>query len=126
MKRGAGPVVDVADPRVVLVGTGSEVSLCVAAARQLTEAGVPARVVSMPCQSTFLAQDPAFKESILPAGVPVLAVEAGSTYGWDAIADRAIGIDEFGTSAPGALALEHFGMSVANVVRAATELTSRR
>lgn len=126
MKRGAGPVVDVAEPRVVLVGTGSEVSLCVAAARQLTEAGVPARVVSMPCQSTFLAQDSAFKESILPAGVPVVAVEAGSTYGWDAIADRAIGIDEFGTSAPGTVALEHFGMSVANVVRAATELTSRR
>lgn len=124
--RGAGLVADLASPRVVLVGTGSEVSLCVAAGKELTEAGVATRVVSMPCQSTFLAQDAAFKETLLPAGVPVVSVEAGSTYGWAAIADRTIGIDEFGTSAPGAVALEHFGMSVANVVRVATELTSHR
>ena len=123
--RGAGIVSDAPAPRVVLVGTGSEVSLCVAASKELAAAGVAARVVSMPCQSTFLAQDAAFRESVLPSGVPVVTVEAGSTFGWAAIADRAIGIDEFGASAPGAVALEHFGMSVSNVVRVASELTSR-
>ena len=123
--RGAGIVSDAPAPRVVLVGTGSEVSLCVAASKELATAGIAARVVSMPCQSTFLAQDAAFRESVLPSGIPVVTVEAGSTFGWAAIADRAIGIDEFGTSAPGAVALEHFGMSVSNVVQVASELTSR-
>jgi len=123
--RGAGIVSDAPAPRVVLVGTGSEVSLCVAASKELAAAGIAARVVSMPCQSTFLAQDAAFRESVLPSGVPVVTVEAGSTFGWAAIADRAIGIDEFGASAPGAVALEHFGMSVSNVVQVASELTSR-
>lgn len=123
--RGAGIVSDAPAPRVVLVGTGSEVSLCVAASKELATAGIAARVVSMPCQSTFLAQDAAFRESVLPSGVPVVTVEAGSTFGWAAIADRAIGIDEFGASAPGAVALEHFGMSVSNVVQVASELTSR-
>ena len=116
---------DAPAPRVVLVGTGSEVSLCVAASKELATAGIAARVVSMPCQSTFLAQDAAFRESVLPSGVPVVTVEAGSTFGWAAFADRAIGIDEFGASAPGAVALEHFGMSVSNVVQVASELTSR-
>jgi transketolase len=80
----------------------------------------------MPCQATFLAQDRAFREAVLPAGVPVVSVEAGSTFGWSALADRAIGIDGFGTSAPGAVALEHLGMSVANIVGVAKELTSTR
>lgn len=126
VRRGAGVVDDASDPQVVLVGTGSEVSLCVAAGRALASAGIPSRVVSMPCQSTFLAQDRAFRESILPPGIPVVSVEAGSTYGWAAIAHRAIGIDEFGTSAPGSVALEHFGICVPNVVRVATELASRQ
>jgi transketolase len=121
--RGAGVVVDVPKPDLVLVGTGSEVSLCVAASKELN---VPTRVVSMPCQATFLAQDRAFREAVLPAGVPVVSVEAGSTFGWSALADRAIGIDGFGTSAPGAVALEHLGMSVANIVGVAKELTSTR
>ena len=126
VSRGAGIVTDTAAPQIVLVGTGSEVSLCVAAGKELASSGIASRVVSMPCQATFLAQDETYRDSILPAGVPVVSVEAGSTYGWSAIADRAIGIDGFGTSAPGAVALEHFGMSVANVVRVATELTSPR
>ncbi len=124
--RGAGVVSDSPSPLVVLVGTGSEVSLCVAASKELVSAGIATRVVSMPCQSTFLAQDAAFRESVLPSGIPVVAVEAGSTYGWSVIADRVIGIDEFGASAPGAVALEHFGLSVSNVVRVATELSSLR
>ena len=123
--RGAGIVVDTTTPHVVLVGTGSEVSLCITAAKDLASAGINARVVSMPCQATFLAQAASFRDSILPPAVPVVAVEAGSTYGWSSIADRTVGIDEFGTSAPGAVTLEHFGISLPNVVRVVTELTSR-
>jgi transketolase len=80
----------------------------------------------MPCQATFLAQDRAFRDTVLPPGVPVISVEAGSTFGWLALADRAIGIDGFGTSAPGAVTLEHLGMSVANIVGVANELSSQR
>ena len=123
--RGAGIVSDVAQPDLVLVGTGSEVSLCTAAAAELSKVGVSARVVSMPDLARFTAQDEGFRRSVLPPGTPVLAVEAGSTFGWASIADDVVGIDEFGTSAPGAVALEHLGMSVSNVVRAARALSSR-
>ena len=122
--RGAGIVRDESSPDVVLVGTGSEVSLCVSSADRLADDGIRARVVSMPCVSTFLAQDRAFRNEVLPPSVPVVSVEAGSTFGWLAIADRAIGIDEFGTSAPGATALEHLGMSVTNVVDAVKAVIS--
>ena len=123
--RGAGIVRDAPKPDVVLVATGSEVSLCLAAVDELSKAGVTARVVSMPDVGRFASQDASFRESVLTPGTPVLAVEAGSTFGWSAIADAVVGIDEFGTSAPGAVALEHLGMSTANVVRAARELCSR-
>jgi len=123
--RGAGIVRDEASPDVVLVGTGSEVALCLSAAARLADEGVRARVVSMPCVATFLAQDESFRAGILPPSVPVVSVEAGSTYGWHAVANRAIGIDEFGTSAPGAVALEHLGMSVANVVDGVKAVISR-
>ena len=122
--RGAGIVRDESSPDVVLVGTGSEVSLCVSSADRLAGDGIRARVVSMPCVSTFLAQDRAFRNEVLPPSVPVVSVEAGSTFGWLGIADRAIGINEFGTSAPGATALEHLGMSVTNVVDAVKAVIS--
>lgn len=123
--RGAGVVRDEASPDVVLVGTGSEVSLCLSAAARLADEGVRARVVSMPCVSAFLAQDQDFRRALLPPAVPVVSVEAGSTFGWHSIANRAIGIDEFGTSAPGAIALEHLGMSVANVIDGVKAVISR-
>lgn len=123
--RGAGIVRQAPKPDIVLVATGSEVALCVAAADELSGAGLAARVVSMPDVGRFAAQDTSFREALLTPGVPVLAVEAASTFGWSAIADVVLGIDEFGTSAPGAVALEHLGMSTSNVVRAARELCSR-
>ena len=115
---------DEANPNVVLVATGSEVALCRSAAQELSANGIRARVVSMPCQSRFLAQDLAYRSSVLPPNIPVVAVEAGSSFGWEGLADKVIGIDQFGTSAPGGVALEHLGISVTNVVAGVRALIS--
>ena len=90
----------------MLLGTGSEVAVCVTAAKQLADAGVAARVVSMPSWDRFEAQDDEVRAAILPPGVPVLSVEAGSTFGWARWADESVGIDRFGASAPGEFVLE--------------------
>lgn len=107
---------------VVLLATGSEVALCVESAARLADAGIAARVVSMPSWDRFDAQPADTRAHILPAGVPVLSVEAGVTFGWAAYADDSIGIDRFGASAPGSLVLEKLGMNVDHVVERATRL----
>ncbi len=99
--RGAGIVVDAAEPAVVLIATGSEVAVCVAAAEVLAADGVAARVVSLPSWDRFVEQGRAYRDELLPPGVPVLSVEAASTFGWGTFADESIGIDRFGASAPG-------------------------
>jgi transketolase len=109
-------------PDIVLVGTGSEVQLCLGAAASLGAGGVAARVVSLPCWEWFAEQDEAYRNSVLPPGVPVLSVEAGSTFGWDRYADDAIGIDRFGASAPAAVNMEKFGFTTEHVVERATAL----
>ncbi len=109
-------------PDVVLVGTGSEVHLCVEAAERLAGDGVRARVVSLPCWEWFEAQDAAYRASVLPPGVPRLAVEAGASFGWDRYADATVSIDTFGASAPGPLALEEFGFTAAHVAERAAAL----
>jgi transketolase len=109
-------------PQIVLLGTGSEVQLCLGAAETLSEAGVPARVVSLPCWEWFEDQDAAYRADVLPAGVPVLSVEAGSTFGWSRYADASIGLDTFGASAPGAVAMEKLGFTVEHVVERAHAL----
>ncbi len=88
-------------PDVVLIGTGSEVSVCVTAATQLATRGVSARVVSMPSWDLFEAQSVAYRVDVLPADVPTLAVEAGVRFGWERYADDVVSIDRFGASAPG-------------------------
>ena len=113
-------------PQVVLVGTGSEVSLCVAAFDQLAAAGIQANVVSMPSWDRFAAQDASYQDDVLPAGLPVLSVEAGVTFGWERYADESIGIDRFGASAPGNVVLDKLGINVANVVAAATRLAQAK
>ena len=123
---GAGVVRDSDAPQVVLVATGSEVSLCVEAFDALAAAGVSARVVSLPSWDRFEAQSAAFRNSVLPKGVPVLSVEAGVTFGWARWADDSIGIDRFGASAPGAVVLDKLGINVANVVARATTLTQTK
>lgn len=122
---GAGVVVNVVAPRVVLVGTGSEVEVCVAAATKLAEHGVAAQVVSMPSWDRFAATDAATRASILPPGVPVLSVEAASTFGWATWADEAVGIDRFGASAPGAEVLRRLGIEPSHVVERALALVAR-
>jgi transketolase len=107
---------------VVLIGTGSEVQLCLGAATELAVLGVAARVVSLPCWEWFEAQSPAYRDSVVPPDVPTLSVEAGTTFGWSRYADASIGLDHFGASAPAAVVMEEFGFTVANVVEQAQSL----
>ena len=121
---GAGIVRSVDDPQIVLVGTGSEVALCVEAAAKLTEQGVRAQVVSMPSWDRFDEQSAEHKAAIFPAGVPVVSVEAGVTSGWSKYADASVGIDRFGASAPGGLVLDKLGINVDHVVLHAADLVN--
>ena len=113
---------DDTDPDVVIVATGSEVSVAVEAAGRLGADGIAARVVSMPSWDRFERVGAAGRAAVLPDGVPVLSVEAGSTFGWSRWADASIGIDRFGASAPGNTVLEELGINVDNVVAQATAL----
>jgi len=117
VKDGVGIVGQViADPHVVLIGTGSEVGLCTQAAEQLNEVGIKAQVVSMPSWDRYERSDKSQDAKIFPAGVPVVSVEAGVTLGWHKYANHIIGIDRFGASAPGAVALKELGISVEAIV----------
>ncbi len=121
--RGAGIVTDSdGPPRVVLVGTGSEVEVCVDAAAALNARGVAARAVSLPSWNRFAEQGPSFRDEILPPGVPVVSVEAATTFGWERYADVTIGIDRFGASAPGELVLDKLGINVDHVVQRALDI----
>ncbi len=114
-----------ARPQVVLVATGSEVALALAAREKLDQQGVKARVVSLPCGKIFDAQKEIYRQSVFPADVPILAIEAGDTLGWRPyIGPRiaVIGLDRFGASAPGEVVLAELGFNVENVVRQVTSL----
>jgi transketolase len=110
------------EPELVLVATGSEVHVCVEAARRLADDGVAVRVVSLPSWNLFEAQADSYRQEVLPADVPTLAVEAGVSFGWDRYADDTITIDHFGHSAPGELVLEKLGFTPDNVVERSREL----
>ncbi len=113
---------------IILVATGSEVSLIQKAADELKSAGILATVVSMPSFAIFEEQDDAYKMSIFPHGVPKISVEAGATMGWWKYIGRdgiAVGLDRFGASAPGKIALEKLGISVAVVVDHAKKLVKK-
>ena len=114
-----------AAPKVVVVATGSEVEIAVAAREQLEAAGIPARVVSMPCVEWFQAQDDAYKAEVLPAGVPVVTVEAAQPIGWKDVVgcnSRQIGIDHFGASAAAGTLYKEFGITADAVTAAAKDL----
>jgi transketolase len=117
-------------PELILIASGSEVSLCVQAYEQLTTAGIAARVVSMPCVEWFDEQSPAYREHVLPPSVTArLAVEAGVAQGWDKYLGpkgRFIGMSTFGASAPGGELMKHFGFTVENVVAQAKELLGKK
>jgi transketolase len=108
--------------QIVLIGTGSEVSLCLEAAELLTEAGTRVRVVSLPSWDLFAAQGADYRDQILPPGVPTLSVEAASNFGWERYADASVGIDHFGASAPGPVVLREFGFDPVHVAARATAL----
>ncbi len=116
-------------PAVVVIATGGEVTLAIDAAAELAASGIEARVVSMPSWELFAEQSEEYRRRVLPPAVPRLAVEAGVTLGWrDIIGDTGavIGIDRFGTSAPGAEVVEKFGLTVEAVVKKAVELVGAK
>lgn len=107
---------------VVLVGTGSEVALCVEASRALTREGIGVQVVSMPSWELFAEQDSGYQDAVLPPAIPTLAVEAGVSFGWDRWADDSVSIDRFGASAPGDVLFEKFGFTAEAVAERARRL----
>jgi transketolase len=109
-------------PEVVLVSTGSEVHVCVAAAAVLAGSGTRARVVSLPCWEWFEDQEPAYRAQVLAEGVPRLSVEAAASFGWDRYADASVSIDTFGASAPGDVVLAKFGFTPEHVAECARAL----
>ncbi|MBN2719337.1 MAG: transketolase [Deltaproteobacteria bacterium] len=116
-------------PDLIFIATGSEVHLCVEAAKQLAKDGVAVRVVSLPCFELFEEQPVEYRESVLPAAVTKrLAVEAGTSFGWSrytGVHGDMIGIDTFGHCGPGDVAMREFGFSVENVVSRARALLGK-
>jgi transketolase len=125
VSKGAYILQEAENPQVVLIGAGSEVWPCLEAAKLLAADGIAARVVSFPSWKIFEEQSAEYKASVLPAGVPKLAVEAGSTLGWwkyVGLDGDVIGIDRFGASAPGPRVMAELGFSAANIVARAKKL----
>jgi transketolase len=125
VSKGAYVLEDAANAKVILIGTGSEVSVALGAAKLLAAEGIGARVVSMPSWKIFDEQSAEYKASVLPAGVPRLAVEAGATLGWwkyVGLDGDVVGIDRFGASAPGPIVMKEFGFSAENVAARAKKL----
>jgi transketolase len=119
--QGAYVLKDSADtPQVILMGTGSEVHICLDAQKQLTAEGIATRVVSMPCWELFDAQTKEYRESVLPSAVTArVGCEAGLRMGWDRYIGsegKFVGMTGFGASAPADVLYEHFGITAENVV----------
>ncbi|MCK6394368.1 transketolase [Zoogloea sp.] len=117
----AGTAAQPAAPQAVIIATGSEVALAVAAQKQLADEGVAVRVVSMPSTNVFDRQDAAYRSTVLPAGLPRVAVEAGVTDGWYkyvGLEGAVIGLDRFGESAPAGELFKYFGITTDAVVAA--------
>jgi len=120
--RGAYVLRDADDAQLVIIGTGSEVSVCLEAADLLAADGIAARVVSMPSWDLFEQQDPDYQDAVLSDSLPTLSVEAASSFGWERYADASVSIDRFGASAPGTIVLEKLGYTGENVAREAKAL----
>ncbi|MFJ8578813.1 transketolase [Micromonospora sp. NPDC093277] len=116
-------------PQVILVGTGSEVQLCLTARERLEADGTPTRVVSMPCQEWFFAQDEAYRESVLPRGVKArVSVEAGIAMSWRGIvgdSGESVSLEHYGASAPHTVLFEQFGFTPDRIVAAAHAALTR-
>jgi transketolase len=128
--RGAYVVADASKkkPDVVLVATGSEVHPALESRSVLEVRGVATRVVSMPSWELFFAQSPRYRASVLPRSARKVAVEAGATLGWrQVVGDKGavVGLDRFGASAPGAVAMEQLGFTVDHIVHTVLSLVTR-
>ena len=111
--------------RAVLIATGSEVGIALDAQKALAAEGLPVRVVSMPCTNLFDRQDAAYRASVLPAGLPRIAIEAGVTDFWrkyTGLEGAVLGIDSFGESAPAGVLFEHYGLTSAKLAAEARRL----
>jgi len=119
INRGGYVLRDAADAKAVLLATGSEVELALKSADELGKQGIPVRVVSMPCTDLFDRQDAGYRDSVLPKGLPRVAIEAGVTsfwYKYVGLEGGVVGIDTFGESAPAGVLFKHFGFTTENVV----------
>jgi transketolase len=122
LARGAYVLADDAKAAATVVATGSEVAVALQARELLAGEGVEVRVVAMPSWELFAAQDAAYRDAVLPPGQPKVSVEAGVALGWERWVDRAVSIDRFGASAPGATVLRELGMTPETVAAAVHEL----
>ncbi|MBU1077815.1 MAG: transketolase [Spirochaetes bacterium] len=117
-------------PEVIIIATGSEVSLALSAYEKLSKNGIKIRIVSMPSWELFEEQPEEYQEQMLPAKIKLrLAIEAGTTLGWQRwIGDKGamIGIDRFGASAPGDIVMDKFGFNTSNVIQKVKELINKR
>jgi transketolase len=123
--KGAYVVEEAVNPQVVLIGSGSELWPVLEAAKLLKAEGIAARVVSFPSWKLFDAQTAEYKAGVLPASVPKLAVEAGSTQGWwkyTGLDGDVIGMERFGISAPGPIVMKELGFSAENIAARAKKL----
>jgi transketolase len=129
--RGAYILIDAGEgsPELILIATGSEVSLALAAHRQLTGEGIRSRVVSMPSWELFEAQPTEYRQAVLPPAVRArVSVEAGSPFGWERYVGPGgaiIGVDRFGASAPGPEVMARYGFTVGHVVSTAKAVLAR-
>lgn len=123
VKKGAYVLRDAENAQVILVASGSEVSLALDSAAKLAEEGVAARVVSMPCMEVFREQEQSYRDSVLTPGVKRVAIEALSPQPWHewTLGGPIIGMTTFGASAPAKVLFEKFGFSVENVVKVVKE-----
>jgi transketolase len=117
--QGAYVLSDAADAEAIIIATGSEIAVALAAREELD---VPVRVVSMPSWELFEQQDDDYQESVLPVDLPTVSVEAGIRQGWERYADAIVSIDRFGASAPGGTVLTELGITPENVAARVREL----
>jgi transketolase len=121
IRRGGYVLADAAGAKAVIIATGSEMSLALAAQKALADEGLPVRVVSMACTGVFDRQDEAWRRSVLPPGLPRVSIEAGVTDYWRkyvGLEGAAIGVDRFGESAPAAEVYKHFGVDAPHLAAA--------
>jgi transketolase len=130
-KRGGYVLSDAADARAVLIATGSEIQLALAAQKLLAESGLATRVVSMPSTSVFDRQDASYRAAVLPQGLPRVAIEAGVSDYWrkyvgaiDQAQGAVVGIDRFGESAPAGELFKYFGFTPEHIVKAVRSVTT--